>query len=81
MPNRLALLGAREGPWVQAKKFLRVAGLAPDAEIHVVTSDTEPPAVVLTTNGDHELPALAWVRVNCTKPTKKTICMFVSRAA
>lgn len=83
MPKRLALIGAREGPWIDISRLvglhLRVTGLPTGAEVLVKVQPTGD--VLIHSNGVHPVPAGESARVSCSVEKHMTVCTFITKVA
>lgn len=95
MSNRIALIGAKEGPWTGIKwvkdPVLRISGLK-DGVIDVKLKDEAGETMLLgmSQNGDYNLvdgsfhpvtSNLTWIKLTATHPTKSLICVVIPAKA
>lgn len=84
MPNRrLALVGTAIGPWICTQRIpepiLRIAGLV-EGKVLVHMRDDHKAAQTheVAENGEHPVPAAAWMCVELTHPSRSTICEIIA---
>lgn len=81
--QRLALIGATEGPWVSLKQIrhltLKVVGL-PEGE-HLVVRFQPDAECKITGNGEFNFGRAEWARISSSIQCARLICTFYSRKA
>lgn len=85
MAERIALLGAAVGPWIDLSELtqplLKVAGLPEGGMLTIVLRDPDK-EVIVNLNGEHPVPEAGWARIMCQISGRHmTVCTFISRKA
>ena len=91
MANRLALMGASDGPWVDVSRVanpsLRVTNLPSGGLLTIqlkVPVDGQDEladvSIQVDENGEHPMPRATWAQISCNvAKLHKTLCVFVQK--